>query len=306
MKFLSVNDALKNDFIEFCQKHSKINDDSFSPGMDFIPDEDHPSFVICNKQNEIIAASSLILERPYRLNKKGRFMIFYSIFDDFGIYKKMLIELIRSIDEINNLYLFTRQRPDREDFCEILEHLGFKIERYSFVLKRKDIFEINYELPNNLYFKNYDDSINDRENYCKIINKSFAHLEGHYDVIPSDLDRIFKHCNVPENGIVFLYKNSKPIGLVFTEIEANGDDKETLFIGPIAVIPNEQRKGYGTILLRKAIQIASNLNLVQSLSVNGKNEKAISLYLKEGFRKIETVICFNIDSTSMKKLLKEG
>ena len=243
MKLLKVNDSLRKDFIQFCKIYSKINDDSFTPEMDFKADEDHPSFVICNKENKIVASCSLILERPYRLKKKGRFMIFYSTFEDYGIYKKMLTESVREINEIDNLYLFTRQRPDREEFCEILDNLGFKIERYSFVLKRKDLFNVDYEIPSNVHFKNYDDSAIDRENYCKIINKSFAHLEGHYDVIPSDLDRIFKHCNVPENGIVFLYKNSKPVGLVFTEIETNGEDKETLFIGPIAVIPKEQKKG---------------------------------------------------------------
>lgn len=305
MEIIKIDESNKKDFIEFCRNYTKINDDSFTPGEDFIPDEDHPSFALLNKDKKIMAACSLVLERPYRLNKKGRFMIFYSIFDEYGIYKKLLTEMLRGIDGIENLYLFTKQRPERENFSGILIELGFEIERYSFVLSREDRFAEDFHLPNDIHFKSFDDSPEDRQRYCSIINQAFSALEGHYDIFPEDLDRIFNNCEIPENGIVFLFKNDLPIGLVFSEIEKD-EDEETLFIGPIAVVPEEQRKGYGTILLRKAIQTAVNMDLSQTLSVNGKNRNAISLYLKEGFVNIETVVCFNINSANMKKIIKDG
>lgn len=305
MEIIKIDESNKKDFIEFCRNYTKVNDDSFTPGEDFIPDEDHPSFALFNKDKKIIAACSLILERPYRLNKKGRFMIFYSIFDEYGIYKKLLTETLRGIDGIENLYLFTKQKPERENFSDILIELGFEIERYSFVLSREDRFAEDFHLPNDIHFKSFDDSPKDRERYCSIINQAFSELEGHYDIFPEDLDRIFNNCEISENGIVFLFKNDLPIGLVFSEIEKD-EDEETLFIGPIAVVPEEQRKGYGTILLRKAIQTAVNMDLSQTLSVNGKNRNAISLYLKEGFVNIETVVCFNINSANMEEIIKDG
>jgi mycothiol synthase len=64
-------------------------------------------------------------------------------------------------------------------------------------------------------------------------------------------------------------------------------------IGPVAVIPKYQGKGLGRILLRAALQFAKEKGYKGTiLSVNGENERAQALYIQEGFKQVEAVVCY--------------
>lgn len=95
---------------------------------------------------------------------------------------------------------------------------------------------------------------------------------------------------VPDSGIQLLLKGNEPIGPFFSEINEDGH----LEIGPIAVLPRFQGHEFGRLLLRKALRLSLKHKLESALSVNAANEKALSLYLKEGFEKMYSKVCYRL------------
>lgn len=61
------------------------------------------------------------------------------------------------------------------------------------------------------------------------------------------------------------------------------------YIGPIAILPEYQGKGYGKYLLSHLIDIINKEGYVCTLSVNVDNEKALKLYYDLGFKNTKIV-----------------
>lgn len=275
-------------FISYCRRYGVENDDSFLPDEDFSPDDDHPSFLLYDEQSRLCGAASLILEEHYRKARKGRFMIFHSIEPLTDNYRALLSELLSCVKELDSVYLFISPGDTMQ---QILEGLGFGIERYSFLMIRRDCTVSPLEMPKNSFFVPFDERIH-RDLYCKIINEAFGRIAGHFDITPERVSIITDGANIPTGGIQLLYLDGGvPAGLFFSEINEEG----MLEVGPIAVLPQYQRRGLGRLLLNRVLQLSSDLGLDTVLSVNAENEKAVSLYLKEGFQKTETKICYRLD-----------
>lgn len=67
-------------------------------------------------------------------------------------------------------------------------------------------------------------------------------------------------------------------------------------IGALAVIPEYQGKGLGRSLLRASLHFAKEKSYDRTiLCVNADNERAKSLYLREGFKEAEAVVCYGYD-----------
>lgn len=97
---------------------------------------------------------------------------------------------------------------------------------------------------------------------------------------PSDHD--FKHVmkGYPALRIGFM-------SLLFINI-LNPDIKESLYIQNLSVLKDERSKGVGTALLKGAYQEANDRSIQKvSLDVGLNNQKAMRLYLKEGFQLIK-------------------
>ncbi|MFO7881330.1 MAG: GNAT family N-acetyltransferase [Kosmotogaceae bacterium] len=283
---LNVSNYNLRDFILYCQKYGKEHDDSFIPGENFIPDDDHPSFLLKNSSDEIIGAVSLLLEEPFRKAKKGRFTIFHCIEETIDNYRKLLNVVLPYAAELEKLYLFV---PKKKCIEEILKEIGFAFERQSYLMKRESDNVPSIKLPAEYFFKAFDLN-KDAEIYCDIINKSFSNMAGHIDIDPLNLRKLLKKTEIPDNGIQFLCHEGIPIGIVFTEFDESLED--SISIGPIAVLPEYQRKGLGRILLRKGIGIANSNGYDSWLSVNAENKKAVKLYLSEGFKIIDHRKCY--------------
>lgn len=124
-------------------------------------------------------------------------------------------------------------------------------------------------------------------------NAGFAKLKGNETpVTPEMVAKMVSSNDFIEGGMKILYHFGKPIGIV-----RGADDKyenaPIMNIGPLAVIPEFQGLGLGRLLLRASLQFPKEKNYNKTiLSVNGENDKAQALYLKEGFRQVEGVACY--------------
>ncbi|MDD5745293.1 MAG: GNAT family N-acetyltransferase [Mesotoga sp.] len=282
-----VTEGNMKDFLSYCQKYGGEHDDSYLPGDDFAIDEDHPSYLLYDEDRRVCGASSLMLEERYRRARKGRFMIFHSTQSGLDGYRGLLEAILAEATEaVRSVYLFVPPGPEIQ---RVLERLGFEIERYSFVMQRK---MTDFEIPvqEGISFVAFNEREH-RELYCRIVNSAFKKIAGHIDIRPEWVSAMIEKYNIPAEGIQLLYFEGTPAGLFFSEITEDG----MLEIGPIAVLPEYQGRGLGRTLLRRAVQLSQRLGLDSVLSVNAENEKALSLYLKEGFTKVDTRICYGLN-----------
>lgn len=276
------------EFILYCQKYGKEHDDSFIPGENFVIDDYHPSFLLKNSDDEIVGAVSLILEEHFRKAKKGRFAIFHYTENIADNYRKLLNEILAYASDLDKLYLFV---PEKENIEKILKEIGFVFERQSYMMKRELGDNASIKLLDEYTFRTFDFD-KDAEIYCDIVNKSFSSMAGHIDIVPSNLIKLLRETENPDNGIQFLCHKEIPIGIVFTEFDESLED--SISIGPIAVLPEYQGKGLGKILLRKGIDIANSNGYDSWLSVNAENKRAVKLYLSEGFKIIDQRKCYQL------------
>lgn len=117
-------------------------------------------------------------------------------------------------------------------------------------------------------------------NFCNLDE----YLENVYD--PAVIRRSFER----QNNIYFLAEiNDRPVGFAHVKIFSLNDEIESgsqMQLEKIYVLPGYQRKGVGTSLLKKVIDLACKIGPEYLwLDVYAGNEQAILFYEKNGFTK---------------------
>ncbi|WP_075617905.1 GNAT family N-acetyltransferase [Paenisporosarcina indica] len=289
-----LSEARYSDFIDFCIKYRNEVDDSFLYEADlknFQPDKDNPTYIVLNDQSKIIAGVSLIKDSYFKRGKKGRFRIFHSVEPNLNIYMLMLQSIKAHTTETNHVFLFIQE--DNFVVRDIFHSMQFNIERYAYFLTREAMDVAQPNLPNDYSFKTFEFN-KDEEDYLYVRNNGFATLKG--SETPLTVEEVKNMENKEdylEGGIFLLYHQENPIGVVRSTREFYNNES-VLNIGPLALIPEYQGKGLGRQLLRKALEFGKSIGLPKAvLSANADNERAVHLYTKEGFKKEESMVCYN-------------
>ena len=175
----------------------------------------------------------------------------------------------------------------------VILKLNFTLDRYSFILVREDLPVHEINLPEGYKIEPCKPVEDDEKAWCIVRNAGFAKLKGSETPITSDYvkNMLADEDNI-NGGMLILYHNKKPVGV----IRGSKDEYEgtpAMNIGPLAIIPEYQGKGFGKILLRTILNFAKNHSYkLTYLCVNAENERAKSLYISEGFKQTEAAICF--------------
>ncbi len=296
MKTENLTQERMGGFISYCKSHRKEVDDSFLYDEDlgrFKLGEENPTYLLIDKDENIIGVASLIIDEYNKKCKKGRFRIFHSITNNLEYYREMLREILKHTEEINKIFVFVKE--EEKGIINILNSLNFCIERYSFLLKR-DVEPIGETIfPEGFNLKTFEFN-RDEEHWCEVRNAGFAKLKGSETPrTPEMISEMQYDRGLLPGGMKILYNLDEPVGIVGVSKEIE-EDIEYAFIHSLAVKPEYQGKALGKNLLRAALYHGKTLNIDRGmLTVNGENDKALSLYLKEGFYKDEVVICYNYD-----------
>jgi mycothiol synthase len=285
-----------SEFIEYCRKHRGEVDDSFlyeENLREFQPGEDDPTYVITGEQGGITAAASLMLNDYYRRGKNARFRIFHSELEDINCYHMLLQAILKHTGCLDSLCVFVGQ--EKAKVREFMEGLKFNVYRYSFLLVREDLPVPEVSLPEGYEIRSFRAGL-DEETWCKIRNAGFAKLKGSETPIAPDMvEKMVSEDSHLEGGMMILYHYDRPVGVVrgsMDEYEAS----PIMDIGPLAIIPEYQGKGLGRSLLRASLNFAKDKGYKRTvLCVNAENERAKALYLKEGFKEVEAVVCYRYD-----------
>lgn len=293
MRLEALSDERIEDFIHYCKTYRKEIDDSFLYDEDlknFKPDSENPTYIIVDSGDKIIAAASLIVDEYAKSGRKGRFRIFHSSLNDIEHYKILLEAILPHTEVLDKIFIFSPLV--NETLIRMLEKLSFNIERYAYLLVREDLEVPNTELPDGYIIKTFEAG-KDEEAWCKVRNAGFAKLLGsETPMTPEMVSKMFASEDFIEGGAILLYHEDRPVGVV-RSAKDEYEDAPIANIGPLAIIPEYQGKGLGRLLLREVIKVSKDNGYCRTiLSVNAENARAKSLYIQEGFKEAEAVVCY--------------
>jgi mycothiol synthase len=295
MKIKALEQERIADFTAYCRKYKSEVDESFLYDEDldnFKIDDENPTYIIIDEQDEIKAAASLMIDDYNRRGKKARFRIFHSELDDIAYYEMLLKAILQHTDGLEKVYLFVPL--ENKQLAKAVEELSFVIERYCYLLVRDDLpvgeFEISEEYELRAFVPGQDE-----EDWCHVRNISFATLKGsETPATPENIAKLTTSDEYIDGGMLMLYHKGRPVGVVRgSKDEYN--NMPIMNIGPLAIIPEYQGKGLGRSLLRASISFAKQHGYDRTiLSVNAENDRAKVLYLQEGFVQDEAVACYEL------------
>lgn len=283
-----------NDFINFCKKHRSNLDDSFLYDEDlekFQPGNENPAYMVTNDNGDIIGAVSLIVDDYHKRGKKGRFRIMHAESCEKDDYALMLNAILTHTESLNKIFLFIKEENNKT--AEILQELNFNIERYAVLLQREALDITPAFFPEGYSLKTFKPG-EDENAWCEVRNAAFANLAGsETPMTPDMVSKMLGSNNNLDGGMLILYHKDNPVGVIRASKEFENGETYT-FIGPLAVKPEYQHIGLGKNLLRAALNYGKSQGMPKAmLTANADNIHALDLYFKEGFKKIECVVCYN-------------
>lgn len=293
-------EALKNeriqDFIDYCKKHKSEVDESFlydEDFKDFAPNEENPTYIVTDEQGKMTAAASVIIDDYNRRGKKGRFRIFHSEAGDSSSYAMLMQAILGHTEGLEKLFTFVP--VINEKLMKAIERLKFNVDRYSYLLVREEPEVPEFSLPEGYEIRTFRLG-RDEEAWCRVRNESFARLKGsETPMLPEQIAKMMKEDDNIEGGAMLLYHGNELVGVV----RGTNDDYEgapIMNIGPLAIIQEYQGKGLGRSLLRASMGFAREKGYERTvLCVNAENERAKALYIQEGFKQVEAVVCYRYD-----------
>jgi mycothiol synthase len=298
MKIEALSSARIADFVSYCKKHRNEIDDSFlydEDLRDFVPNEENPTYIALNEGGAVTATASLIVDDYNRRGKKGRFRIFHSEHEDMNCYSALMNAILKHTEGLDKLNIFVP--VVNEKLMGVFEELKFKVERYSFLLVRKEAEIPVLSLEDGFEIRSFRAGM-DEGTWCEVRNASFAKLQGsETPSTPEMIAKMITEDDYIQGGLMILYHKDRPVGVV-RGAKDEYEDLPIMNIGPLAIIPEYQGKGLGRSLLRASLKFAKEQGYDRTvLCVNAENDRAKALYLQEGFRQTEAVACYKYDLT---------
>lgn len=285
-----------NDFVSYCIKHRGEIDDSFLYDKDlrkFKPDNENPTYILINEQEEIMGTASLIINDYNRRGKRARFRIFHTEIEDIQCYRMLFEAILKHTEGLDKIFIFVSM--ENKKMMEFIEGLNFAVERYSFLLVRENLEVPQYSLPEGYEIKTFRPG-SDEEAWCEVRNTAFAHLQGsETPITPEMVAKMISEEDYIEGELMILYHGEKTVGVVRGAADIY-EEVPIMNIGPLAIIPEYQGKGLGRILLRASLKFSKEKSYDRTvLCVNADNDRAKSLYIQEGFKEVQGVTCYKYD-----------
>jgi mycothiol synthase len=303
-----VDMANRGDFLRYCRLHRYDHDESWLSDHDldsFDPSGPEDVAIICRDGDGMTRGAAALMRRPeLQAAGKVRFRILHveeGIGEPFltDSYSGFVSGLAPEAGPVDWLYLFlpeTARRPS-----EIVASLGFTIERYAWLLERDLSRLVDTVLPPGFTLREARIRTPsgtpgpDAASWCSVVNAAFARVAGHTELLPARL------LSESDPGLDFKGSwllleestTSRVIGVCATVRDIE-EPMKAAFLGPVAVVPAFQGRGFGRALLRAGLAAAKFAGCRHCLlSVNAENSGAAGLYLVEGFTKKSVMVCWH-------------
>lgn len=295
MRAERLTERTREEFLEYCRIHRYEVDDSFlyeDQLKTFKVDDENPTYLLMD-EDMVAGAVSLYRSEYFLKGNRARFRIFHSTIRTLEAYKLLWEKIKVHAEDLDKVFTFIDEKNTA--VRKIMEELGFDIERISYLLERQaqDIPQVDIQPGYRVEDLVFD---RDEEIWCEVRNAAFSQLAGaETPITVGQVKEMKDHEGHLAGGMKILSCNGVPAGILNVEKEWDEGEWKT-FIGLLAVKPDHQGKGIGRLLLREGLRFGKEAGMEKALiSVNGENDKAVSLYTREGFEKKTVMICYKYD-----------
>jgi mycothiol synthase len=293
LRVVSLEKERVSDFVGYCKKHRSEVDDSYLYDFElreFVLDDENPTYLALNEQDEIVGTASLVMDDYHKRGKRARFRIFHCETQDMHCYQQLLEAVLNHTTDLDKVFLFIP--VTNKKLIEMIEGLNFSVERYAFLLVREDLDIPEVEIPDGYELRTFRPG-QDEEHWLKVRNAAFSTLKGSETPLTTEgIKKLITDDDYLEGGMMVLFDQEKPVGVI-RGADDEYDEAPIMNIGPVAILPEYQGRGLGRSLLRASLRFAKEKGYNRTiLSVNGENERAQALYIQEGFKQVEAVVCY--------------
>jgi mycothiol synthase len=168
---------------------------------------------------------------------------------------------------------------------DFLTRRGFALERYFWGMRLPAAPSIpSAELPSGFTVRSYQPG-QDEQLVVEAINGSFAQ---HYDHVPVTAEQVRgwnERPNFKSEGLLLAFHEGALAGVCLSTVGTTPVEGDIVGdIHSLGTLPAYRRYGLGRALLLLGINYLRQFAPIVELGVEGKNEKALSLYQSVGFR----------------------
>lgn len=282
-----------SDFVAYCKKHRSEVDDSYLYDFELrelTVDQENPTYLALNELDEIIGTASLVMDDYHKRGKRARFRIFHCESQDIKCFQQLFEAVLKHTTDLEKVFIFIP--IVNKKLIEMIEGLNFSVERYAFLLVREDLDVPDVELTDGCELRTFRPG-QDEGNWLSVRNAAFSTLKGSETPLTTEgVTKLLTDDDYLEGGMMILFDQGKPVGVI-RGADDEYDGKPIMNIGPVAILPEYQGRGLGRSLLRASLRFAKEKGYKRTiLSVNGENERAQALYIQEGFKQVEAVVCY--------------
>jgi ribosomal protein S18 acetylase RimI-like enzyme len=282
-------------FVAYCRAHGAEHDESLLAQDDFVPTAEYPAYLLVGERGaggeaaEVYGAACLICEPGYVRQRIARLMILHAVQPSRAAYAALLHALAPHLAGLEYAYGFIPEQLT--EVRQIWEALGFRVERYAYVLEHTGTDAPRVEMPAGYRFQSVHESDQAAlATFCELLNVSFAGQPQRADADPAQLARDMQGPYGLPNGLLLLRDEERPVATVRVERD---NEESAASISGVTVHPAYRGRGLGHLLIRQALDVAHGHGLRPVyLSVAAGNEAAIRLYVSEGFQKKWAMVCY--------------
>ena len=322
---LPVGPADLPDFLAYAAAYGPSHDESFVPGPGFAPGPEKPSFLLRGPSGEAAGAVSLLLSRSQLASGRGRFALLHSGGAGGGsreAYRALLRAALGAAGgKVRSLYLFLPEELAQPRGW--LEEAGFSYERTAYLMGREPdgpggatggaagigglggvtggpggAMAARMGPPGAALPEGYSLEAVGRGDKARLAefvavrNRNFREVAGSSPATVEDWEEHFDEPEALPGGILLLRSpEGEACGTLFLERD---EEEGSVFIGAVSVDEGRRGRGLGRALVREAVSRGAALGLPRAfLSVNARNDKALGLYLAEGFTARKAMCCLS-------------
>jgi hypothetical protein len=239
VKVIKLKKDRLDEFKEYCLSNNNIYDEYFlsKKSLDDFDLEKNITYII-TKSDKIVGVFSIMILDVSVVR------IFHVISNEFELYKLLHEAMLKNIN--SNFKYNTFIPIDELELLDFMKRLGHKKDRIIYVLYRDKIssniasFSKGFKLKQASFPE-------DAVDWCEIRNKAFKVLKGFRPYQPSKFENMNTEPDYIEKSTFMLLKDKMPIGII--KVSKDVVEEENFgFIGPIAVLPEYQKKAFCNII----------------------------------------------------------
>lgn len=293
VRIIDVTPETRDAFVEYATVHGPEHDDSFTRIEDLLGfDPAHePAAIALDVAGVVVGAASVMWE-GYVEKSSARFRVLHAT--DFIAYPLMIERVLSRLSgATKRVFVFL---PTSNGYVvDAVVMAGFTSTRRSFRFEHHDPSSAPFlEAPPGITVGPATPLMAGM--WAEVVNTAFMDFPCRHFMSVEQARTLLPRPRVIGDGTLIARRQGIPAGVVLTV--AHSDDADLAEIETLGVVPAEQGRGLGRMLLTRALRAAADAGAERvQLATMPIDEPMLELFTSSGFRVIQMRDCWEVDRT---------